>query len=475
MPVAAAYIRVSTEDQIEFSPDSQLRMICAYAARNDILLPEKYIFQDEGISGRNAGKRPAFMEMIGIAKQKPKPFDVILVWKFSRFARSRQDSIFYKSMLRKDCGIDVVSITEQLSDDPTAMLVEALLEAMDEYYSINLAQEVKRGMDEKFSRGGVVSVPPFGYKMGEDRFEIESEKAELVQMMFADFLNGLSYRRIAEKLNMMHVLTNRGNRFAPRTVEYILANPTYLGKLRRSTKSSCGDSCLQDDGMQIVAGAHVPIIREEIFNAVQERIAGLRKTYTPYTRTSCADFMLRGLVRCSNCGSTLTRSGNGLSLQCSKYARGQCGESHFITLEKLNRVVLEKLSEDQDAAESIVSVDREVTAERINGDRLALKREYQCLDRIKAAYEAGVDDLLEYTHRKEEIGNRIRMLKQNLQAASNSICGSAMFQICLKDVFFRLHTLSVPESVKNELIRSIVSKIIFDRKAGTVEIFYYVR
>ncbi len=94
MKVAEAYIRVSTEDQIEFSPDSQLEKIKFYAERNQILLPEDFIFLDEGIGGKNAAKRPAFNEMTGIAKRKPKPFDVILVWKYSRFARTVKTALF---------------------------------------------------------------------------------------------------------------------------------------------------------------------------------------------------------------------------------------------------------------------------------------------------------------------------------------------------------------------------------------------
>ncbi len=72
MKTGAAYIRVSTEEQIEFSPDSQIKRIRDYAASHEILLPEKFIFMDEGISGRCAEKRPAFMRMIGTAKMKPK-------------------------------------------------------------------------------------------------------------------------------------------------------------------------------------------------------------------------------------------------------------------------------------------------------------------------------------------------------------------------------------------------------------------
>ena len=82
MKIGAAYIRVSTEDQIELSPDSQLKEIKKYAKNNNIILSNEFIFVDEGISGKSAKKRPEFMKMISIAKTKPKPFDLILVWKF---------------------------------------------------------------------------------------------------------------------------------------------------------------------------------------------------------------------------------------------------------------------------------------------------------------------------------------------------------------------------------------------------------
>ena len=152
MKTAAAYIRVSTDDQVEYSPASQLDKIREYAKRNGYILPDEYVYMDEGISGRHTAKRAAFNRMIGAAKQKPKPFDAILLWKFSRFARNREDSIVYKSMLRKQCGIDVISISENVGDDKMSVLIEALIEAMDEYYSINLSEEVKRGMTEKASR-----------------------------------------------------------------------------------------------------------------------------------------------------------------------------------------------------------------------------------------------------------------------------------------------------------------------------------
>lgn len=70
---------VSTEEQTEYSPDSQLKAVRKYAKEHDMILPDEFVFMDEGISGRTAGKRPEFQRMIGTAKLKPKPFDVILL------------------------------------------------------------------------------------------------------------------------------------------------------------------------------------------------------------------------------------------------------------------------------------------------------------------------------------------------------------------------------------------------------------
>ena len=128
---AACYIRVSTEDQTEYSPDAQLRELREYAAAHGLLLDNRFIYADEGISGRKADKRPAFMEMIRTAKLPEHPFDVVLVHKFDRFARSREDSVVYKSMLKR-CGVEVVSIREPLADGSYAGVMEAIYESFAE-------------------------------------------------------------------------------------------------------------------------------------------------------------------------------------------------------------------------------------------------------------------------------------------------------------------------------------------------------
>lgn len=154
----ALYIRVSTDKQEELSPDAQKRLLLDYAKAHNIFISPEYIFVENGISGRKADKRPEFQKMISIAKTDEPPFSLILVWKFSRFARNQEESIVYKSMLKKQHGIDVVSITEPLIDGPFGSLIERIIEWMDEYYSINLSGEVMRGMvtscEGRVSRNG---------------------------------------------------------------------------------------------------------------------------------------------------------------------------------------------------------------------------------------------------------------------------------------------------------------------------------
>lgn len=213
-------------------------------------------------------------------------------------------------MLRKQCGIDVVSISEQLSENKTSILIEALLEAMDEYYSINLAEEVKRGMTEKARRGGVVSAPPFGYIMGNDSFEIDPERAEIVRRIFEKYISEQKTLPIAKWLNDSGITTRIGKTFANRSVKYILTNPVYIGKMRWSTygKATGTSIYIPTENTMIIDGKHDPIISEEKFNEVQKLISQMSEKYAKGAHQTPSEYMLRGLVKCSSCGATMCMS-----------------------------------------------------------------------------------------------------------------------------------------------------------------------
>ena len=473
MKTAAAYIRVSTDDQVEFSPDSQLKEIRKYAKAHDLILPDEFVFADEGISGRKAEKRPQFQRMIGTAKLKPKPFDVILLWKFSRFARNREDSIVYKSMLRKQCGIEVVSISEQLTEDKTSILIEALIEAMDEYYSLNLAEEVRRGMSEKFSRGGVVSQPPFGYRMQDGVFFPDEATAPIVQMIFQDYLSGVPVRQIARKLNERGVVSRHGNPFENRTVEYILTNPVYIGKLRRSLTGDRSDRYHEQD--QCVDGHHQPIITQEVFEAVQAKRADTKKMYKKYARhDQPVQFMLKGMVRCDNCGGTLVMSSTGKYLQCHNYGRGKCKISHAISMQKINTAVLDKIREDLADPDFESRVIKQNVPKLVESPIPALiEKEERKLVRVREAYESGIDTLEEYRQNKQRITERLSVLRTELAAVTPAPDTSA-FMGRVETSLTTLTDTCASEIIKNQVLRTFVEQIIFMKPSGRIEIVYHL-
>lgn len=277
MQRVAAYIRVSDERQDEFSPDSQLKLIREYCAVNDLSLPDEYVFYDDGISAKSAQKRKEFCRMIELAKSRDHPFDVIVVWKYSRFARNQEESIVYKSILRRH-GVRVVSVSEPSADDPFSSLVERIIEWMDEYYIVRLSGEVKRGMVEKALRGQPNNPAPIGYDMVDKKFVVNNSEAEIVNEIFSLFNNGFSASKIANLLNFEGFRTRKGNLFESRTVKYILQNPVYAGYIRWSREGRMASNRHFDSEKFIISkGVHEPIVSEEVFCAAQKRLATLSK------------------------------------------------------------------------------------------------------------------------------------------------------------------------------------------------------
>ena len=476
MKTAACYIRVSTDEQTEYSPDSQLKVIRDYAFKHDISLIENYIFaEDGGKSGKNMAKRTEFMRLISLTKKKPKPFDIILVWKFSRFARNQEESIVLKSMLKKN-DIDVVSVSESLPEGPFGSLVERIIEWSDEYYLINLAQEVKRGMKERASRGLPVCPPPIGYDMKDGQY-VPNSDAEFVKNIFNDYLNGLGFRAIAIKYSRLGLRTVRGNELDNRCVEYMLRNPVYTGKIRWSVDGRAASRRVYDDpNIMIVDGTHEPIISKEVFDKVQSKIEETKQLYRKYQRSEePIEFMLKGLVRCSACGATLVaRNRKGtLTLQCHNYNRGACKISHSIQEDAANASVVDALENAVKTGQFNVSPPKKQKAVTIDYDKL-LQNEYYKLDRIKEAYQSGVDTLDEYKKNKAQIMAFIEKVKAEKEAneAAQTVDKERIIQKMIAALAV-IKDPTQPESAKNRSLRSVVEKIIFNKQTGNLDVFFY--
>lgn len=470
MKIAAAYIRVSTEEQTELSPDSQIKQIREYAKAHDYIVPDEYIFRDDGISGRTTAKRPEFNRMIATAKQKPTPFEAILLWKFSRFARNREDSIVYKSMLKK-IGIDVISISEPIGDDKMSVILEAMLEAMDEYYSINLSEEVRRGMLESLSRGNCVTSPPYGYTKKDRLFIIDEEQAAIVRRIYYDFINGKDRLTITRELNAEGIRTRTGKLFDKRNISYILNNPVYKGYIRYTPGAKAGPTAYKkyQDKTLTFKGIHEPIIPPEIWNKANERLIKLTAQYKK-NRPEAAqkhELMLRGLLKCSTCGAAMVYTSKGY--QCGNYVRGKCSVSHYIRENKINEAVVNALRTLNVGNCEIVPVHRSEYLPPDNTDKLIQQAKAK-LRRIKEAYEAGIDTLAEYKANKEKITTEIERLTAQ-KPKPQSPTPKPDLEAKRIDFIKLFDTQAYTQQQLNSILCDFINKIVYNKQREQITIY----
>ncbi len=478
LKIAAAYIRVSTEDQTEYSPDAQLVEIRKFAKREGFIIPEAHIYIDEGITGRKTAKRDAFNQMIGTAKTKPKPFDAILLWKFSRFARNREDSVVYKSMLRRQLGIDVLSVSEPVGDDKMSVLIEALIEAMDEYYSINLAEEVKRGMTEAARRGKLQATASFGYKLADGALVPDPDEAALVKEIFRRFIGGDGLYPIARQLNSLGALTHRGNQFENRTVEYILRNPVYIGKLRWNPAGRTRRD-YKNENIILADADHEPLIDQETWDKAQH-ILDETKARLGHHRRPATELKTwpGGIVRCASCGATLIFSKPNF-MKCNNYAKGRCLTSQHIRADLIEEAIIERLERDR---QSLVPPPYKIT--RLSGDydeRSSLQRALETVDRkmlrLHEAFMAGADTVEEYKNYKEQLQTEATEITEKLAAldtAANDEDNADKLKTAIGAALSVLRSSSTSKLEKHNAADKIIESCMWDKSEYLLTITYRV-
>ena len=324
----AIYARVSSEKQAEkdLSIPGQLKALKRYAFDRNLEIVAEYV--DEAESAKSAD-RPSFQQMITAARKKDRPFDTILVWKLSRFARSREDSIIYKSLLRKR-GISLVSINEQIDDTASGRLLEGMIEVIDEFYSANLAQDTIRGMKENASRGfnngGII---PFGYRKSQvfvgdirkTKLEIRESEASVIKRAFRMALHGKGCREIASSLNTDGLRSRSGKSFSATIINYWLKNPVYTGALVWNRDKGTAHKSFKKDSSEAICieKAHPVLVSKEDFIRVRNLLSD-RRPIIRHPRTVSSQYLLSGLVFCGNCDSAMI----GSTAKSGKYSYYQC-------------------------------------------------------------------------------------------------------------------------------------------------------
>jgi len=244
-PLAAIYIRVSTQDQAQhgFSLDAQQDSLQNYAKA---LGYEIYkLYRDEGKSAKDLN-RPEMINLLRDAEARK--FQAIFIYKLDRFSRSLKDLILTIDRL-KDWGIDFVSLQDKIETaSASGKLMFQIIGAFAEFERNIIGDRTKFGMERKAKEGGFITKAPRGYKLFNKKLMIDDEESKEVKAIFEEFLNSsISLTQLAKKNNL-----------TPAGIKKLLQNTTYLGKVKFAKKES--------------EGQHNPIIEKDIFIKVQDKL-----------------------------------------------------------------------------------------------------------------------------------------------------------------------------------------------------------
>jgi hypothetical protein len=395
-----------------------------------------------------------------------------------------EDSIMFKSLLEKK-GVRVVSVSEPITNDIYGKLMERLLEWDAQFYSERLSEEVKRGMTEKASRGEPTCPPPFGYIMQDGRYypDEESGKADVVREIFRRYADGEGMREIAVTIGARGVRTRYGNMPDNRWIEYVLNNPCYIGCIRwsRDGVRAVSKRDYRNDNIMTVQGSHEPLVSRELWDSVKARLEEQARLYPAYARREQQiEYMVKGLVRCSACGSALATSGRSGKartpcLQCCSYLHGACHTSHSIILPKIESAVIDGIRQAVGAQSFTMLPRKPQQTERkgVDYDKLIALEERR-LERAKEAYLAGVDTIEQYAAAKEEITSKVAELTamRERDNAPQSL-DKAAYAEKVAGVLEIIASEEIAPEAKNEALRTVVEKIVYNKPEERVEIYFW--
>lgn len=436
MKKVAFYGRYSSSNQTEQSIEGQLHVCEQYAAENDLQIAAQYT--DRAISGKS-DNRPQFQKMI--ADSASGAFHAVLVYKLDRFARNRYDSALYKKKLR-DNGVRVISATEQITDSPEGIIMEGLLEAMDEYYSAELARKMKRGIHESVRKGKFIQkTPPFGYKLtAEHTLALDPDTAPISAEIFRRYDAGETIGQIAAWLNGLGFRKASGKPWSPMNVSRHLHHTVCKGEYHY------GDF---EGAMPCPA-----VVDAELFDRVQERLsasAQRRRKRGDYS------YLLTGKLVCAHCGRFVC----GTTSAKLHYYKCRICNLPSIRADYLHEKVLNALAEyltaDKVSALAAAAY-AEYSAEQPTDTRPALEKEIRSVEaQLQNATQAilrGVDlDILSDT---------VTALKAQREALRASLADAGTTPPQLTEAHFRATLSMIADMPGKDLLDTIVNRVILN-------------
>ncbi|MFJ7369373.1 recombinase family protein [Lysinibacillus sp. NPDC098008] len=335
---AVGYVRVSSSRQAEegHSLNHQHQKIIQYA--NDYEFELEDVYEDAGISGYSDNKlieyeqgntrinlkRKGMIQLLHAIKHLK--IDYILVTKSDRLGRDSNERAFLKRLCVK-YNVEIIYIDQPgfrgASDDPMEQLIDAIFQALDQFYSMNLSMEVRK-IHEDLARKGLYTggKVPIGYKLKEVKitekksekyYIVDEETAPTIRLIFKMYLDGYGYTAIANHLNEIKAPGIAFWKHA--NIMTILKNENYYTRVWNKSQSfqKAGTVKPKEEWIFAKEGEHETIISEEDFIRVQEIIKSKTKNTNRGNNLNedrdyrgKGKYLLTGFIKCGNCGKTYT-------------------------------------------------------------------------------------------------------------------------------------------------------------------------
>lgn len=487
------YLRVSTELQAQVrdgSLDTQESRLKSYIqSRNSAKQEWKVheVYREEGKSGKNT-QRPELQRMI--ADVMTGRIDIVLCTKLDRITRSLPD--FYGlHKIFKENDAEFITLEENFdTSTPTgkAMLNISLVfaELEREQTSSRTKEKMQWRAEQGLWNGGQI----LGYDLVEGRLVPNQEEGDLVRLMFNKYLELGSVHQLKKFLNengyRMKKYTSRrgqergGNKFYHATLNSLLQNPIYIGKIRYNE--------------DLYDGQHEGIVDEDIFHQVQHILCTHAQRRTNFRKKTKHAFILLGLVKCGFCGSYMTskycKGSRGLRFyyQCTKnshHGKKECNMK-YVPAEQLEGIIIEKLKQmsvDKNLLDEIVAKANSSSTERIaevEKEKRALENKLQPmsrqLDNYVKAIEKGfginktvLNKMQDLEHNKEQLESHIAELANDVATLKKQKLDAETMEESLVR-FSQIVEVATPEE-KKSLIPRIIDSVIY--KQGEIKIALY--
>lgn len=304
--IGVIYARYSSHNQKEESIEQQVEECTSFALLNGIKIV--HVYADKALSGRT-DKRPQFQRLMRDAEKRS--FSVVVAYKSNRIARDMLNALKYEDRLGK-YGIETLYAKEEFGNTAAGRFALRTMMNVNQFYSENMAEDIKRGMLDNAENCKVNGALPLGYVSGPDkRYAIEPKEAEIVRGIYDKVLEGVSFVDIANDLNACGVRTKHGSLWNKCSFHRILTNDVYIGVYRHS-------GVVKEGGVP-------PILEREVFIAMQKYLETKKNPRGRHRENG--DYLLTGKLRCGYCESFMVGV-SGTSKTGDKHYYYTCNSRH---------------------------------------------------------------------------------------------------------------------------------------------------